>query len=176
MGIFDDCSIEEEVWPPPSVRDRGVKLYIGETVGTLRFLHEEKIRLTRSPVTLLVVAGDTCTDQVFPSIPTPLRARDDMVGRQGDIFCPTILAPETISAQYVLPGQGNLPFRRLDINAQPHDTRKGETEREGPNLDRFLLYDLSLSKEHHDNGPFCTADAERLIVLVQHQDQLIQHR
>src|SRR5439155_10989336 len=124
---------------------------------------------------LAVVAARAGGDEVLPGVPAAAMTRDDVVERQIMRLPPAVLAGVAVAGEDLAPAQLDPRPGPADLVLEPDDGRRVVLGPRGPDDLVVVLDDLGLLAEHEPERPRQVADVQRLVVLVQDEDDPI-HR
>jgi len=132
-------------------------------------------RFFRCAIPFLVVASDTCANEVFPRVFTSAGNRNDMVDGQREIRATAEQAPMTVAPEDVLTRKNDLLKWNPDIEREPYDAGKRHGGRRRPNSQCLVgLDELHLPKiKKYDCFPHVD-HTHGLIVLIKNQNLRIQ--
>jgi len=118
-----DKLVHKQVRPPAWIINSGKSLDISQVIGSLGQTLKMESGLLGSPVTLLVVAVDAGTHQVFPSVCATMLFGDYMIHSHRRGYPAAILAAMTIPLDNILPRKKNPLTRSVNIEAQANHRR-----------------------------------------------------
>ncbi len=128
------------------------------------------VRLMRFPVSLFVVAANAGADEIFPRVLAASRLWDNMVNGQRHVSTSTVLTTMAVPSQDVFSCENNLLEGNPYVDAETHNTREGHRGGNRPQQKTITCLDkFGLSQVEKDDRLLYVADAQWLVVLIQHE-------
>lgn len=121
-------------------------------------------------VSLPIVAIDTRGNEIFPGLDSALGLGNDMIDSERYIRPAAVLTSVTVPAKDVFPRQDYLFIWHTHVNSKANNAGIWHRRRDGMQIPAVARCDqLGLAQIKQNNGFLDIADAERLIIMVEHK-------
>ena len=158
------------MWPGPNP---GRRDQVDVAARLVRFAMEAQACLVKRLAALAVVAPLARGDEILPGVSAATMARHDViqgqvVGLPAAVLAGVPVAGEDLSTAELHPGPGS-----ADHVLEPYDGGRAELRPRRPDHLVVVLDHLGLLPEQQSEGPGQIADVERLVIVVQNENDAV---
>lgn len=119
-----DVSVHEEVRLPVIVHRTDKMPKKHDMIRPNGASLQDHVGLMRRTITLSIVAGNACGNQILPCISSSAGAGQDVIHRQHNVRLAAVLTRMAVTSQDVLSRKDDLLIRYTNVDRQPHDAGK----------------------------------------------------